>query len=43
MAAAVAAAICENPVVLDGAEATRKSYPGFFEDFASLGGVFTEA
>ncbi len=38
MAAAVAAAICREPVVIRGAEAAAKSYPGFFEDFRTLGG-----
>jgi 3-phosphoshikimate 1-carboxyvinyltransferase len=39
MTAAVLSAACTGPVVIRGAEAVRKSYPGFFEDFsASLGG-----
>ena len=37
MAAAVAACICEQPVVIDGAEAVRKSYPSFFKEFAERG------
>ncbi len=37
MAAAVAACICEQPVVIDGAEAVRKSYPDFFKEFAERG------
>lgn len=37
MAAAVAACICEQPVTIDGAEAVRKSYPGFFKEFAERG------
>lgn len=37
MAAAVAACLCEQPVVIDGAEAVRKSYPGFFKEFAERG------
>jgi len=38
MAAAVAATVCENPVLIRGADAVNKSYPGFFEDFRVLGG-----
>jgi 3-phosphoshikimate 1-carboxyvinyltransferase len=38
MAAAVAAAMCREHVVITGAEAVNKSYPGFWEDFAKLGG-----
>ena len=38
MAAAVAATGAEEPVILDGAEAVNKSYPGFFEQFRALGG-----
>ncbi len=38
--AAFASCICENEVDIDGAEAVKKSYPSFFEDFAALGGVF---
>ncbi len=38
MSAAVAAVICNSPVVIQGAEAVNKSYPGFFEDLINLGG-----
>ena len=38
MAAAVAACICENPVVIHDAQAVNKSYPNFFEDYRKLGG-----
>ena len=38
MAAAVAATACREPVIIKSAEAVNKSYPGFFEDFAALGG-----
>jgi 3-phosphoshikimate 1-carboxyvinyltransferase len=38
MAAAVAATVCAEPVVIHGAEAVNKSYPGFFDDLRSLGG-----
>lgn len=39
MSAAIASCICENEVEILGAEAVKKSYPSFFEDFKSLGGV----
>lgn len=39
MSAAIAATVCVNPVTILGAEAADKSYPGFFEDFAKLGGI----
>lgn len=38
MAAAIAATCCEEPVVIQGAEAVNKSYPGFFDDYRKLGG-----
>ena len=38
MMAAVASAGCTREVVIHGAEAVNKSYPGFWRDFASLGG-----
>jgi len=38
MSAAVAAAFAAGETVLHGAEACRKSYPAFFDDFARLGG-----
>jgi 3-phosphoshikimate 1-carboxyvinyltransferase len=41
MTAAVLSAACTGPVVITNAEAVRKSYPGFFEDFnTALGGVW---
>ena len=36
MSAAIAASICEEPVIIHGAEAVNKSYPTFFEDFAAM-------
>ncbi|MEG1189843.1 MAG: 3-phosphoshikimate 1-carboxyvinyltransferase [Oscillospiraceae bacterium] len=39
MCAAIAALICEKPVQILGAEAIKKSYPRFFDDFSSLGGT----
>ena len=43
MAAAIAAGAAEGPVVIRGAEAADKSYPGFFEALAALGGRAEEA
>ena len=37
MMAAIAAARCETPVTIIGAECVSKSYPAFFDDLASLG------
>lgn len=39
MMAAVAACFASGPTVIHGAECVSKSYPGFFDDLASLGGV----
>lgn len=38
MSAAVAALICREPVLLEGAEAVKKSYPHFYENYKRLGG-----
>lgn len=38
MSAAIAATVCAGPVTIRGAQAVEKSYPGFFQDFAQLGG-----
>ena len=40
MTAAVLSAVCSGPVLIRNAQAVKKSYPGFFDDFAKvLGGV----
>jgi 3-phosphoshikimate 1-carboxyvinyltransferase len=36
MSAATAACVCENPVTITGCEAVNKSYPSFFEDYATV-------
>ena len=36
MSCAIASCICDGNVVIKGAEAVNKSYPGFFEDFNNL-------
>ena len=38
MTTAVASLLCDGDILIDGAEAVRKSYPRFFDDFAALGG-----
>lgn len=38
MAAAIAGSVAQAPVVIRDAQASDKSYPGFFKRFASLGG-----
>jgi len=38
MAAAAASSICENDVIIKGAQCVFKSYPDFFKDFKLLGG-----
>lgn len=39
MAASIAACICEQPVSIIGAECINKSYPEFYQDYISLGGI----
>ncbi len=39
MSAAVAGAMCSGDVTIIGADAARKSYPAFFEDFRKIGGI----
>ena len=38
MSLAVAALVCREPVTLTGGESVAKSYPGFWSDYASVGG-----
>lgn len=42
MALAVAATICDEPVGITDAHAITKSYPHFFEDLKSIGGIVHE-
>jgi len=39
MSAAIAATVCKGSVTILGAQAADKSYPGFFKEFAKLGGI----
>ena len=40
MSAAIAATVCTEPVTILGAECVKKSYPGFWEAYAHLGGNY---
>ena len=42
MALAVASTVCQEPVVIEGMDAIRKSYPEFVNDFKELGGEIHE-
>ena len=40
MSAAIAATVCNEPVTILGAECVKKSYPGFWDEYARLGGNY---
>ena len=42
MSAAIASTICTEPVTILGAEAVKKSYPHFWEEFSRLGGNYEQ-
>lgn len=42
MALAVASTVCTGPVTISGSGCVKKSYPHFWDDFASLGGEWHE-
>ena len=42
MSAAIAATICKEPVIVLGAEAVKKSYPKFWDEYARLGGNYEQ-
>ena len=42
MAAAIAATVCKDPVTVYNAEAVNKSYPGFWQDYRTLGGHYEQ-
>ena len=42
MAAAIAATVAENPVVITGAQCVEKSYPSFWSEYAKLGGLYEQ-
>lgn len=39
MCAAIAATICQEPVIIKNADSVEKSYPDFFRDYQNLGGI----
>ena len=39
MAMTAAASLCAHPVIIDGCEAVTKSYPDFFSDYETIGGI----
>lgn len=39
MCAAIAATICQKPVIIKNADSVEKSYPDFFRDYINLGGI----
>ena len=43
MSLAIAAQKCREPIILTGAESVAKSYPTFWEDYKSVGGLVEEA
>ncbi len=42
MAAAIAATVCKENVVILGAQCVEKSYPSFFEEYKKLGGCYEQ-
>ena len=42
MSAAIASTVCKEPVHILGAEAVKKSYPHFWEEFSRLGGKYEQ-
>ena len=42
MSAAIAATVCCEPVTILGAEAVKKSYPKFWDEYARLGGKYEQ-
>ena len=42
MAAAIAATVCSAPVTISGADAVKKSYPAFWDEYRKLGGNYEQ-
>ena len=42
MAEAILSTCANGPIIIDDKECVKKSYPGFFDDFTSLGGEYHE-
>ena len=42
MSMAVASLVCREPVIIEGSESVKKSYPTFWQDFSCLGGKYKQ-
>lgn len=42
MSMAVASLVCREPVIIEGSESVKKSYPTFWQDFFCLGGKYEQ-
>lgn len=42
MSLAIASTRCKEEVIIKEPDCVKKSYPGFWEDFKSLGGILKE-
>lgn len=42
MALAIASQRCQDPLLIEGAECVRKSYPDFWHDVRRVGGIYTQ-
>ena len=42
MSMAVASLVCREPVIIEGSESVKKSYPTFWQDFSCLGGKYEQ-
>ena len=42
MTLAIAATVCDSPIILKDYECVSKSYPEFWKDYKSIGGIFNE-
>jgi len=38
----VASLVCREPVIIEGSESVKKSYPTFWQDFSCLGGKYEQ-
>jgi 3-phosphoshikimate 1-carboxyvinyltransferase len=42
MTAAIAATVANEPIMIKNAQCVRKSYPGFWDDYRTLGGKYEQ-
>ena len=42
MSMAVASIVCREPVIIEGSESVKKSYPTFWQDFSCLDGKYEQ-